>query len=186
MPRRQPLPTIWLMTDERLGEELWQILDRVPRGGGVIFRDYASADRRARFDRVRSIALKRHLLLVLAGPPERATGWKAAGFHGRTRRRASCPLIHTMPVHNAMEMVLARQCQADLIFLSPLYPTRSHPGAPTLGRIRFAALARLARGIPVIALGGVTPRHRHQLRRIGAAGWAGIDAFAGPDDLIRT
>ena len=28
MPRRQPLPRLWLMTDERQSEGLWEALDR--------------------------------------------------------------------------------------------------------------------------------------------------------------
>jgi thiamine-phosphate pyrophosphorylase len=63
-----------------------------------------------------------------------------------------------------------------MVFLSPLFPTRSHPGAGALGRIGFAALARQAKA-PVIALGGVRAKHRHMLRGIGAAGWAAIDGL---------
>ena len=34
MPRRHPIPTIWLMTDERMGVALWDVLERLPRGAG--------------------------------------------------------------------------------------------------------------------------------------------------------
>ena len=31
---------------------------------------------------------------------------------------------------------------ADAVLLSPVFPTRSHPGAPVLGPVRFRLLAR--------------------------------------------
>jgi thiamine-phosphate pyrophosphorylase len=65
---------------------------------------------------------------------------------------------------------------ADLLFVSPVYPTRSHPGGKTLGPRRFAQLAEQARR-PVIALGGVTRANAPKLMRLGAYGWAGIDAW---------
>jgi thiamine monophosphate synthase len=45
-----------------------------------------------------------------------------------------------------------------------------------LGPRRFARLAGLARR-PVIALGGVTHANAPKLLRLGAYGWAGIDAW---------
>jgi acyl dehydratase len=35
------------MTDPRMGEALWQALERMPRGSGVIFRHYGMPGRRA-------------------------------------------------------------------------------------------------------------------------------------------
>jgi thiamine-phosphate pyrophosphorylase len=61
--------------------------------------------------------------------------------------------------------------------LSPLFATRSHPGARALGLLRFAALSRATR-LPVIALGGVDARRFERLRRIGTYGWAAIDAWS--------
>ena len=63
-----------------------------------------------------------------------------------------------------------------MVLLSPLFPTRSHPGAPALGRVRFAGLARRVDGA-VMALGGVKAEHRWMLRGIGADGWAAIDGL---------
>src|SRR3546814_3022387 len=41
MHRRQPLPHLWMMTDERQGETLWRALYRLPRGAGVVFRHHS-------------------------------------------------------------------------------------------------------------------------------------------------
>jgi thiamine-phosphate pyrophosphorylase len=63
------------------------------------------------------------------------------------------------------------------VILSPVFPTRSHPGAPALGPLRWAALARRAAG-PVVALGGVDGARARRLPR-RTAGLAAIDALGG-------
>ena len=165
------------MTDERQGEALWTALARLPRGGSIVFRHHATPPkaRRALFDRVRAIARRRGLVLVLAGPPLRAIAWKADGAHGRSPIvRLPRPLLRTAPVHDMRQMAAARR--ADLLFVSPVFATRSHPGAGALGPLRFAALAAKARR-PVIALGGMDAG---KARRIKAYGWAAIDAWSDP------
>jgi thiamine-phosphate pyrophosphorylase len=177
MRRRQPLPTLWLMTDERGDASLDAALHRLPRGAGVIFRHYSLPlrERRMRYEQVRVITRRRGLRLILAGTPAQAIAWRADGVHDRgpygpTPRR----LLRTTPAHNLAELVRARS--ADAVFLSPLFQTRSHPGAATLGRARFGLLARRS-GVAVIALGGVNARRARSLSAIGARGWAAIDAW---------
>jgi thiamine-phosphate pyrophosphorylase len=165
MPRRQPLPRLWLMTDERQGDALWDALERLPKGSGVVFRHYGLARRKRRnlFERVCKVARRRRLLL-LAGAGLRGDG--VHGGRGRGFRSASA--------HNLRELKTAERSGAALVFLSPAFPTRSHPGARTLGPVRFGLIARQARA-PVIALGGVHARNARRLPHI--YGWAGIDAW---------
>ena len=174
MQRRHPLPRLWLMTDERQGEGLWAAIRRLPRGAGIVFRHYGlpSGERRVLFERVRREARRRHHLLLLAGPTRLARSWRADGSHDRIRR----PGIRSAPAHDLRELRAAELAGAELVFVSPVFPTRSHPGARTLGRPRFGLIARQAR-IKVIALGGVDRRRAAGLARLGAYGWAGIDAW---------
>lgn len=158
------------MTDERLGDGLWEALERLPRGGGVIFRHYRlpPADRRALFAKVAKVAYRRGLVLLRAGP-ERFR--REAGVHGRRVRGLS-----TWPVHSRREAVAAIRAGADALLVSPVFPTRSHPGAPALGRVRFGLLTR-GLGVPIIALGGMNARRAAALRPFGIHGWAAIDAW---------
>jgi thiamine-phosphate pyrophosphorylase len=178
---RKKLPMIWLMTDERVGDAaLLAAVARLPKGkAGIIFRHYRTAakERRALFDRVARIARRRRLVLMLGGTARQARGWRADGWHGEDGRRVGEALLHSRPVHDGREMIAALRRRADLVFLSPLFPTRSHPGGRALGRARFAALARRA-DMPVIALGGVRAAHRPMLKGIGASGWAAIDGLS--------
>lgn len=190
MRRRQPLPRLWLMTDERLGGEgtgdaLWAALARLPRGGGIVFRHYAAppAARRLLYERVRRIARARRLVLVLAGSVRQAAGWRADGAHGRSpHRHAARPLLRTAPAHGRREMA-ARAAANDALFLSPVFPTRSHPGARTLGPVRFGLIVprrqRGASSARILALGGMDAARFRRLRALGADGWAAIDAWSG-------
>jgi thiamine-phosphate pyrophosphorylase len=173
MHRRQPLPRLWLMTDERQGETLWRTLERLPRGAGVVFRHYGADRRKDLFVRVRKVARRRGLVLVLAGPAELARKWGAAGTHGSRGR--GVPSLTTASVHNLAEIRAAEQAGAQLLFLSPVFATRSHPGAKPLGRLRFTLLAGQTR-LPVVALGGMNERRARSLA--GAYGWAAIDAWS--------
>lgn len=170
MPRRHPpVPRLWLMTDERIGAALWEALERLPRGSGIVFRHYglADAERRALFARVKRVARKRRLVLVTAGKPL----GRADGVHAQ--RGAG---LKTWPAHDRREAIAAIRAGADALFVSPVFATRSHPAAKPLGRVRFGLLVR-GLGVPVIALGGMTARRGASLRRFEIHGWAAIDAW---------
>ena len=176
--RHALLPRFWLMTDERMGDGVLAAINRLPRGrAGVIFRHYRTplAERRALFEAVRRITQRRRLMLLLADPPGRARRARADGWHGRGRDPG---LIHSMAVHNKHELTAAIRARANLIFVSPVFPTRSHPGTAALGVIQFGLLARDA-PMPVIALGGMTAARWRRLRSMGAYGYAAIDAWTG-------
>lgn len=177
---RKNLPDVWLMTDERIADAtLLAAVARLPRGrAGIVFRHYRTpaTQRRALFTQLAAIARRRRLMLVLAGTARTATAWKADGWHGPDSRATCRLLIHSRAAHNIREIKAAARSRADLLFLSPLFPTRSHPGASALGRARFAALARQST-VPVIALGGVRSHHQRQLKNLGANGWAAIDGL---------
>ncbi|WP_404335863.1 thiamine phosphate synthase [Sphingomonas sp. MMS12-HWE2-04] len=171
MPRRHPLPTLWLMTDERMGDALWEALGRLPRGAGVVFRHYGLplAERRALFARVSRIARRRGLVLVRAGTVPLG---KAAGVHG-----ARGLGLRTRPAHSRSDAIAALRAGADALFVSPVFATRSHPGARALEPLRFALLVR-GLHIPIIALGGMTSERFKRLKPMGIHGWAAIDAWS--------
>ncbi len=170
--RPRHLPEAWLFTDPRMGDALWRALERLPRGSGVVFRHYGLPDRAALLARVRVVARRRGLVLVVAG---RAGG--ADGVHlGRWAKRVQCRGIVTAAARTTPELVAAGRAGAALVFLSPVFATRSHPGDAPLGRLRFGLLARGAR-TPVAALGGMDAERFRSLRPLGASAWGAIDAW---------
>jgi len=176
---RQPhfkprLPRIWMFSDERLGASFLPALAQLPKGAGLVFRHYQLelCERRALFVRARRIARARRIVIVLAGSDQLASAWRADGSHGRAPHPSRG--LRTAPVHNLRELVAAERAGADLLFISPVFVTRSHPGSQPLGRRGFAALANGTK-IPAVALGGMTPRRARMLKY--AYGWAGIDSW---------
>jgi thiamine-phosphate pyrophosphorylase len=176
--RAKTLPAIWLISDARNDAGLERTLARLPRGSGFIYRHYhlSDAERHARFRALRQVAKARGHMTILADSALTAREWGADGIYGAPRsltpRRAG--LIHLATAHSLGELGLAARIGADAALLSPVFPTRSHPGGGTLGAVRFRLLARQA-GLPVIALGGMSA-HRSQALRWPR--WAAIDGLS--------
>lgn len=170
MPTRQTLPTIWLMTDERLGAHLRDAIGRVPQGGGVVLRHHRGD--RALGLRVAEACAARGLVLAVAGDVALARTVGAAMIHNPTGEADG--LLVSRSVHDEGEAITAGT--ADLLFVSPIFATASHPDAAGIGIERGLTLARLA-GAPGIALGGMDRRRGAQAMAAGFHGWAGIDAF---------
>jgi thiamine-phosphate pyrophosphorylase len=179
--RRARLPTQWLFTDERLGgaaadDPLWCALSALPRGAGIVVRHYSldPAARAALLARIARFARRRGLVVVGSRIPNAPDGTHRPA-HAPGRRPVAGRLV-TASAHSRAEALAAFRAGADILFLSPVFPTRSHPGAPAMGPIRFGLAARGLPG-PVIALGGMTARRFRRLRPLGAAGYAGIDCW---------
>ena len=153
MKARQTIPRRWLIADSRTGDPV-AAAGRLPRGSGILFLylDLPKRDRARLLGELRRIAQARGLTIV-------------DELVGRSAR-----------VHGMRELRQAGLAGAKLIFLSPIFPTASHPEWAPLPRMRAATLARLSK-VPVIALGGMTSRRFAQLERLGFQGWAGIGAW---------
>jgi len=177
--RRRHLPRQWLFTDERLGglsatDPLWRAIDRLPWRGGIVFRHYGwpMADRRMLLRRVLAAARQKSLLVVVSGIP--GAGHGVHRPEGTRARRLSGLL--TAAAHDERHVRRAFRARADLVFLSPVFETASHPGGAVLGARRFGRIARRAPG-PVLALGGVAHGEARMLRRLGGFGYAGIGCW---------
>ncbi len=130
MPPRQPLPRLWLMTDERQGDGLMAAVGRLPDGAGIVFRHYSLQEdaRRRLFERVRDAARRKEHLLLLGGSAELARAWGADGSHGRGPGAG----LRSAPAHDLAELRTDEAAGAALVFVSPVFASRSHPDAPAL------------------------------------------------------
>lgn len=177
MPARQPLPHLWLLSDERNDGALEGALRRLPRGSGFIYRHYhlPPAERVARWYDLMAIAKARGHVRVLADSALTALEWGADGVYGAPR--ALYPrrdLLTLATAHDLREIGFANRLGADAVLLSPAFPTRSHPGTSALGALRFRLLAAHAQ-MPVIALGGMT---QTTASRLQWPRWAAIDGLS--------
>ena len=174
----QHFPRLWLLSDARNDGALEGALTRLPRGSGFIYRHYhlPPEERVERFNTLARIARAKGHVLVLADSALTAREWGADGIYGAPLalypRRDD--LLRLATAHSMAEIAQARRVGAHAVLLSPAYATKSHPGAPSLGPVRWRLLAAQA-GLPVIALGGMNPRNAH---RLGWPFWAAIDGLS--------
>ena len=175
---QSPLPREWLMTDERIGDRLWEAMEALPAGAGIVFRHYTlgGQDRAKLGSRVADFCRQRELALAVAGDVALARSLGAALIHNPVGETELIPISRS--AHSLEEAEEAWRSEARLIFLSPICLTRSHPGREALSE-SVAREIVAACPVPVIALGGMN-RHLFQaLRPVGFYGWAGIDAWLG-------
>lgn len=130
----------------------------------------------ARFYALQRVARARGHLVILADSTLTARDWGADGIYGAPRslyptRR---DMVTIATAHDLTDIGQANRVCADAVMLSPVFPTRSHPGAPVLGPQRFRHLAAHA-CMPVIALGGMTV---HSTQALQWPRWAAIDGLS--------
>jgi len=169
----QRWPTAWLFTDERLGEELPMAMARAAAAGaGILVRHYRSSpDERLKLARqVRELGAP----LAMAGDVALARESGAVFVHNPEGPTGDLPF--SLAVHDEAQALAAAARQAACVFISPIYPTRSHPGAAALGPTAALELARLCR-CPAYALGRMDAVNGEALMKRGFAGWAGIDCW---------
>ena len=183
MPKRQPaLPSIWLISDARNDMALEQALLRLPRGSGLVFRHYhlGPAERRKRFALLKRLARRCGHTVALGASPAEARRWGADAAYGPPASLARGPaMLRLVTAHSLRELAQAMRARANMVLLSPVFPTRSHPGRSVLGPVKFRLLGARAL-VPVIALGGMNSRRVRQLK---AARWAAIDGLC--DETTR-
>lgn len=185
--KRHDLPSLVLFVDRRLLDPL-TVVENLPVGSAIMFRPYAVDHPDILGPMVAALARRRCLRVVVAGDPKLADVLKADGLHlpeGIARHDVLAPALAwrqrtggwlTMACHSPMALNHARHLKMDAVFISPVFPTESHPGAPALGPLRLAQWSRQC-GIPVFALGGITVASRRRLIGCGVQGVAAIDGF---------
>jgi len=188
------LPRLILMTDPvRLPDPLAAVAG-LPRGSAVILRHYdegatGGAGREQLARQLLAACRRQDVLLLIAGDARLAAAIGADGLHlaeylvrrgsRRWRLWRRPAWIVTAAAHGPAALHRARRAGADAALLSPVFPTASHPGAASLGALRFARLASSV-AMPVYALGGMSSKRARRLRTACPAGFAGIGEFSRP------
>jgi thiamine-phosphate pyrophosphorylase len=171
------------MTNGNGEQDLLPTLADLPAGTWVIFRHYQYDDRLSLARKVAEVCRLRRLPLLIAGDSRLAQAVNADGIHlpGFMLRRPN--LIQRRPgwivsaaIHTITDLDRAKTLGVDLGLVSPVFRTRSHPGARTMGIFGLRRFCRNAK-FPVIALGGISERNMKAVASSGAAGIAAISLF---------
>lgn len=180
------LPAIAMPTDLSRVPDPVAASRNLPAGAAVILRDAGHPDRLAFGVALRSSTLARGQRLLVAGDTALTGELNADGLHVPERmigaeavrhwRRANPGRLMSAACHSLGALRRAERAGADMVLLSPVFPTASHPGGPVLGLYRAAALAA-ATDLAVLAMGGIEPGNA---RRLSAqfSGFAAIGMFA--------
>ncbi|WP_051881469.1 thiamine phosphate synthase [Parvularcula oceani] len=173
---RSPLPfALALFTDEERHPDIVSLMERLPGAGLlppllIVFRHYGlrAGDRAVLAHRAAVVARRKGHLFVTA------RGSFGDGAHNGWSRG-----LRTVSVHGPREgAAKAAALRPHLGFVSPVFPTRSHPGAAALGPARASAIAQRL-PYPAFALGGVDDLSTKRLIGTPFCGIAAIGAF-GP------
>ncbi len=183
------LPQRYLITPEQLSsEQLYKGAEQALADGCELLQLRAShlseAEYKALAQRLQVLCAGR-ATLMLKGDLAWQTDFPNAGWHLTARqlyklagqeRPVAQDCLLAASCHNAEELQLATALQVDFVTLSPVLPTQTHPGAPTLGWDAAQALLREFNA-PAFLLGGLTEQNTEQARRVGGQGVAGIRGF---------
>jgi thiamine-phosphate pyrophosphorylase len=141
-------------------------------------RDLPAAERRALARRLLAAVRAHDARLSVGGDVELAADIVADGVHlpagapiAAARARLGPHALIGISAHGVADVAAAAVAGADYATLSPIFSTASKPGyGPELGAAALTAAA--SHGLPVLALGGVTPERAGECLRAGAAGIA--------------
>ncbi|MSO96954.1 MAG: hypothetical protein EXR11_01870 [Rhodospirillaceae bacterium] len=181
---RRDLPLLWVMSDIARLPDPSSILTFLPAHNAVIVRHPHTQERRALAERLKPLCRSQRIKVLISEDWRLAAALRCDGVHMPERAvnqvrpglrlwRKSKRALLTTSAHGPEGILNAGRIRADLVFLSPVLATRSHPERVPIGRIGFAKLALRAR-CPTAALGGITLRSIRTLNGTRCAAIGGI------------
>jgi len=195
-----PLAGLYVLTDERLGENLLPAVAAALAGGArlVQYRD-KSADPARRLEEARSLrrlTRKRGARLIVNDDPELASAVAADGVHlgrddpdpGRARRLLGPRAVIGVSCYDSLAQARAAVAAgADYVAFGSVYPSPTKPGAVRAPLPLFAA-AKDELAVPLCAIGGITAGNAAAVAAAGADLLAVVSAVvfaADPEAAAR-
>lgn len=193
MERLTTRPIICLITDRTLvgaGNLEAAVGEAIAGGINLVQLREKDLSTRALLDLARALrrAIGAQIPLVVNGRADVAFAAEADGVHlpanGLPPAGARAALregaLVGLSVHSATEACRNATAAIDYVELGTIFPSRSHPGGQTIG----LAAIRAARncGLPIVAVGGITPQNAAEVIAAGADGVAVISAILGQAD----
>jgi thiamine-phosphate pyrophosphorylase len=185
VPEDQILPPLILMTDEDRLRDPASAIAKLPPGSAVIYRHYNAPDRLGLGKNLRALAKACDVLFLVAGDLGLASALGADGLHMPEELAMQLSDIgretefgfSTLAAHSTPALSRAYDHGASAALLSPVFATKSHPLAETLGAATANRMAKAAK-LPVYALGGINDELAPSLKIGSFAGIAAIGALS--------
>ena len=170
------LPNLWLFTDSHKTLKPVELSKRLPVKSGVIIRHYNSKNKKIIIKDILNVKKRRMLTVLISGEYKRGLNIDGNHFPQWANPITNGNKITSMSFHHAKDLRKSINLKADLIFISPVFPSTSHKNKQCLGVIKLGLMARLFKK-HVIALGGINNKNIGRLRSLPISGCAGIDLF---------
>lgn len=183
------LPDLIFITDQKAQPLPESVIEKLPQGAMVIFRDYDHDQRAELASALRYICKSKDIKFLVAGDLTLALMVDADGIHlpehmideATAIRRAHPKFFITASCHANTVMGKIPKLEIDAILLAPIFATSSHPETMndlslTIGPNKLKLICENIR-MPVYALGGVNDTTAEKLLGTGVAGIAAIRGF---------
>ncbi|THD74270.1 MAG: thiamine monophosphate synthase [Phenylobacterium sp.] len=182
--RRKGLPHLLFFTDPARTPDACAIAETLPRGAAIVFRAFGAADAEAQALRLKAIARRRGLKLLIGADAQLAARIRADGVHlperlaanSRRLKAAHLRWIVTCAAHSLQAARRAGAFGADAAVVSAVFASRSPSAGAPIGPLRLAPLVRAA-GLPAYALGGINNKTARRLKDAGLVGLAGVEGL---------
>jgi thiamine-phosphate pyrophosphorylase len=189
---RSSLPAIIVMTDDQRLPDPCPALARLPHRSMVIFRHYHHPKRAQIANQIRRACRKFGHLFFVSGDIMLAIRLGADGLHLPDRSQKHLATIFDLACKNHLAISASLHGLAQFrrlrpfashlnaVILSPVFATKSHPGAGFMKRSTFRHIAALAahNGVAAYALGGINFDHLQNIKSAPICGIAGISFAA--------
>ncbi len=187
------LPPLLFFTDPERTPEPWRIAERLPAGASVVHRGFGRPESHEEAGRLREVARRAGVKLLIGKDAELAEAIMADGVHlpeadaGRAAelRRRNPHWLVTAAWHPGRSPIAPRDTGLDALIASPIFSPGGASSGPGLGPEGLATSVAASR-LPVYALGGITAARAELLEDSGACGIAAVDAVMSAWGRIRT
>ena len=184
------LPKMFFFTDRNRVDDVFAVVKNLPKNSAIIIREYdLENSQRLDFARIISdLARKRSLKVFVGKDIKLAKKIKADGVHFsdweglKSYNNLGKNFLISYACHSEKSVRRAQKIGCDLIFYSPIFPTKSHPNQKTIGSLKLRNLTAKAT-IPIYALGGIDGNNAKILVSSGVGGVGGVSIFQ--DNILR-
>ena len=189
------LPLNFIFSDRKRITDLNLLINDLPekfsRRSAIIIREYdlVSKKRQEFIAKIEALLRKKNIRLMIAKDVGLCEEVKSSGFHFSDfdkmpiilLKKIAAKKIISLAVHNLVSLKKANRkplnLYVDLIFISPVFSTKSHPNSKNLG-LRNLTKFSLQNKKPLYALGGIGANNINSLIKIkNLSGFAGIDLY---------
>ena len=178
------LPIMFFFTDRKRIGDVCAVVETLPKNTAIIIREYdLSFDDRYIFAQKISALAKQKGLKILVGKDwELAKKLAADGVHfSDLDQDFMIPKNHQNMIlsyscHHSSSIQKAEKLNADLVFYSPIFASKSHLDEKPAGVDKLRQFVAKS-SLPTYALGGINEENIRLLTNTGIAGIGGISMF---------